>query len=152
MIELFSFCLFFFLSLNLSSKFILVHWKLEVNEVIFGDDGKVTFFFLQKKHWHQWIFDGFGLTQPSPLNDFQSPHHCFQWFFNGFGPTMRWFRWIIHLYWNSPGSLLSPVYCLFVFVSFCPGPIADSAQTEYCSTFHCPCVRHRRDISHFSHI
>ena len=34
--------------------------------------------------------------------------------------------------------------------------IADSAQTEYCTTFHCPCVRlfvcHRRDISHFSHI
>ena len=34
--------------------------------------------------------------------------------------------------------------------------IADSAQTEYCPTFHCssvcPCVRHRRDISHFSHI
>ena len=36
---------------------------------------------------------------------------------------------------------------------------ADSAQTEYCSTFLlsvCPCVRpsvcHRRDISHFSHI
>ena len=30
--------------------------------------------------------------------------------------------------------------------------IADSAQTEYCSTFHCSSVRHRRDISHFSHI
>ena len=34
--------------------------------------------------------------------------------------------------------------------------IADSVQTEYCSTFHCSCVRvfvrHRRDISHFSHI
>ena len=34
--------------------------------------------------------------------------------------------------------------------------IADSAQTEYCTTFHFPCVRpsvrHRRDISHFSHI
>ena len=34
--------------------------------------------------------------------------------------------------------------------------IADSAQTEYCSTFHCPSVCssvcHRRDISHFSHI
>ena len=34
--------------------------------------------------------------------------------------------------------------------------IADSAQIEYCITFHCssvrPCVRHRRDISHFSHI
>ena len=34
--------------------------------------------------------------------------------------------------------------------------IADSAQTEYCTTFHCSsvcsCVRHRRDISHFSHI
>ena len=33
---------------------------------------------------------------------------------------------------------------------------ADSAQTEYCPTFHFPCVRpsvrHRRDISHFSHI
>ena len=33
---------------------------------------------------------------------------------------------------------------------------ADSAQTEYCPTFHCSCVRpfvcHRRDISHFSHI
>ena len=29
---------------------------------------------------------------------------------------------------------------------------ADSAQTEYCSTFHCSFVRHRRDISHFSHI
>ena len=34
--------------------------------------------------------------------------------------------------------------------------IADSAQTEYYSTFHCSFVRsfvcHRRDISHFSHI
>ena len=34
--------------------------------------------------------------------------------------------------------------------------IADSAQTEYCTTFHCPSVCpfvcHRRDISHFSHI
>ena len=33
--------------------------------------------------------------------------------------------------------------------------IADSAQTEYCTTFPLsirPCVRHRRDISHFSHI
>ena len=34
--------------------------------------------------------------------------------------------------------------------------IADSAQTEYCTTFHCPCVCvsvcHKRDISHFSHI
>ena len=30
--------------------------------------------------------------------------------------------------------------------------IADSVQTEYCSTFHCSSVRHRRDISHFSHI
>ena len=25
--------------------------------------------------------------------------------------------------------------------------IAASAQTEYCPTFHCPCVCHRRDIS-----
>ena len=30
--------------------------------------------------------------------------------------------------------------------------VADSAQTEYCPTFHCPCVRHSRDISHFSNI
>ena len=30
--------------------------------------------------------------------------------------------------------------------------IADSAPTEYCTTFQCPCVCHRRDISHFSHI
>ena len=37
--------------------------------------------------------------------------------------------------------------------------IADSAQTEYCTTFPLsvrpsvrPCVRHRRDISHLSHI
>ena len=40
-------------------------------------------------------------------------------------------------------------------VSWCV-EIADSAQTEYCPTFHCSCVRlsvcHRRDISHFSHI
>ena len=38
------------------------------------------------------------------------------------------------------------------FLSF----FADSAQTEYCTTFHCsfvrPSVCHRRDISHFSHI
>ena len=36
-----------------------------------------------------------------------------------------------------------------------PLSIADSAQTEYCTTFHCSFVRqsvcHRRDISHFSH-
>ena len=35
------------------------------------------------------------------------------------------------------------------------GHIADSFQTEYCPTFLlsvCSCVRHRRDISHFSHI
>ena len=36
------------------------------------------------------------------------------------------------------------------------GPFfADSVQTEYCPTFLlsvCSCVRHRRDISHFSHI
>ena len=45
------------------------------------------------------------------------------------------------------------------FIFLRPGfvkQIADSAQTEYCTTFHCSCVRvfvcHRRDISHFSHI
>ena len=33
----------------------------------------------------QRFFDGFGVTQLSPLNDFQSPDHRFQWFFNGLG-------------------------------------------------------------------
>ena len=52
--------------------------------VIFGDD-RMAVFFLQKKHWHQWFFDGSWVTQPSPLNDFQPPDHWFQWFFDGFG-------------------------------------------------------------------
>ena len=34
----------------------------------------------------RWDGDIFlGVTQPSPLNDFQPPDHCFQWFFDGFG-------------------------------------------------------------------
>ena len=31
------------------------------------------------------FFNGFWVTQPSPLNDFQPPDHWFQWFFDGFG-------------------------------------------------------------------
>ena len=30
--------------------------------------------------------------------------------------------------------------------------VEDSAKKEYCPTSHCPCVRHSRDISHFSNI
>ena len=72
--------------------------------VIFRErwDGNI---FFCKNHQQQWFFDGFGVTQPSPLTDFQPPDHCFQcffrWFwghstialivFNGHGPTMRWF-------------------------------------------------------------
>ena len=37
-----------------------------------------------KNHWHQWFLNGFSVTQPSPLTDFQPPDHCFQWFFDGF--------------------------------------------------------------------
>ena len=34
----------------------------------------------------RWDGDIFlGVTQPSPLTDFQPPDHCFQWVFNGFG-------------------------------------------------------------------
>ena len=33
----------------------------------------------------RWDGDIFlGVTQPSPLTDFQPPDHCFQWFFDGF--------------------------------------------------------------------
>ena len=41
------------------------------------------------------VFNGFGVTQPSPLTDFQPPDHCFQWFFDGFKILdtngQRWF-------------------------------------------------------------
>ena len=42
-------------------------------------------YFQPPDRWSQWFFDGFGATQPSPLTEFQPPDHCFQWFFNGFG-------------------------------------------------------------------
>ena len=41
---------------------------------------------------------------------------------------------------------------LLIMFSHFETEIADSAQTEHCTTFHCPSVRHRRDISHYSHI
>ena len=31
------------------------------------------------------VFNGFLVTQPSPLTDFQSPDYWFQWYFDGFG-------------------------------------------------------------------
>ena len=70
--------------------------------VIFRErwDGNI---FFCKNHQQQWFFDGFGVTQPSPLTDFQPPDHCFQWFLDGLGviqplvSTMRWFQWIVHL-------------------------------------------------------
>ena len=40
-------------------------------------DGNIYFC---KKHWHQWGFDGFWVTQPLPLTDFKPSDHCFQWF------------------------------------------------------------------------
>ena len=38
------------------------------------------------------FFYCFGVTQPSPLNDFQPPDHWFQWFFDGLGPFNYWFQ------------------------------------------------------------
>ena len=40
--------------------------------------------FLPGDHWARWFFNGFGVIQPSPFNDFQPPDHCFQWIFDGF--------------------------------------------------------------------
>ena len=52
-------------------------------------------------------------------------------------------RWACPLCSSPPPSLEENIF-------------ADSVPTEYCSTFHfpsvCSCVRHRRDISHFSRI
>ena len=44
----------------------------------------------------RWFFDGFGVIQPSPFNDFQPPDHCFQWFFDGFqiwDTNGQWWFW-----------------------------------------------------------
>ena len=35
---------------------------------------------LTSDHCFQWFSDGFGVTQPSPVNDFHPPYHWFQWF------------------------------------------------------------------------
>ena len=52
-------------------------------------------YFLKTDHWTRWFFNGFGVIQPSPFNDFQPPDHCFQWFFDGFQILdtngQRWF-------------------------------------------------------------
>ena len=71
-------------------------------------------FFQPTDHCFQWFSDAFGVTQPSPLNDFHPPDHWFQWFFDGFGvfqplvqwswtigPMMRWFQCIVHLYFTE---------------------------------------------------
>ena len=52
--------------------------------------------FQPPNHWFQWFFNGFGVPQPSPWTDFQPQNHWFQWSWT-IGPTMRWFRWIVHL-------------------------------------------------------
>ena len=75
--------------------------------------------------------------------------------------TTAWWSWSIPTKTSTKNQHQD--YCMD-FSGHLPGKIsfprpltfADSAQTEYCSTFHCPFVRssvcHRRDISHFSHI
>ena len=73
------------------------------------------------------------LLLPSGLRKLDASYFC---------PSVQWnhttFAFLIPLFLHK----------LYLF--------ADSAQTEYCPTFHCPSVRvfvcHRRDISHFSHI
>ena len=66
------------------------------------------------------------------------------------------FTQICHLplLWAWLTEICVKIFDLIVIPHRCV--IADSAQTEYCPTFHCSCVRpfvcHRRDISHFSHI
>ena len=37
-----------------------------------------------KKLKYTYKPNGFEVTQPSPLNDFQPPNYCFQWCFDGF--------------------------------------------------------------------
>ena len=83
----------------------------------------------------------------------------------GFLKTAKWLKTLLST--NLPSYiwlfLLESIFLLFT--KLCSGfsqntsydksntrLVADSAQTEYCITFHCPCVRHRRDISHFSHM
>ena len=39
--------------------------------VIFREQWDGNVFFARMNHWHQWFFDGFGVTQPSPVTDFQ---------------------------------------------------------------------------------
>ena len=51
----------------------------------------------------RWDGDIFlGVTQPSPLTDFQPPDHCFQWFFDGFGVIQP----LVSMVFNGYGQLV----------------------------------------------
>ena len=51
----------------------------------------------------RWDGDNFlGVTQPSPLTDFQPPDHCFQWFFDGFGVIQP----LVSMVFNGYGPLV----------------------------------------------
>ena len=68
--------------------------------VIFGSDG-VVIFFLQEP-LAPILFNGFWVTQPSPLTDFQPPDHCFQWFFDGLGVIQP----LVSMVFNGHGPLV----------------------------------------------
>ena len=93
--------------------------------VPFGNNGMVMFFCKKKKRLAPMVFWWFLGHSTITIKWFSAPRSLLSMFFCFFfDPTMRWFRWIVHLYWNSPGSLLSPVHCLFVFLSFCLSVLA----------------------------
>ena len=97
--------------------------------VIYGErwDGNIYFC---KKHWHQWGFDGFWVTQPLPLTDFKPPDHCFQWIFDGFGviqpspfndfqPPDHCFQWFSDFKHKWPTMVLEnlhPKKCMIPFI------------------------------------
>ena len=99
---------------------------------IYGDSWLAIFHFIYKTACmvaHFNLLWNLGSTIKGLLLSSQSP----------LPRTMRdllWTRahryWYISLFWNSPGSLLGPMYCLFVFLSLVLLPLYVFVIVSFC--------------------